>query len=66
MPARRVNKRAFGSTLGGILGGLGSALMPIQGINGQQLGSYLGGLTGLRRGGRRKKAVKRKARGGMK
>ena len=64
MPARRVNKRAFGSTLGGILGGLGSALLPIQGVNGQQLGSFLGGLTGLRRGGRRKRVAKRKARGG--
>ena len=66
MPARRVNKRAFGSTLGSILGGLGSAFMPIPGVNGQQLGSYLGGLAGFRRGGRRKRAVKRKARGGMK
>jgi hypothetical protein len=64
MPARRVHKRAFGSTLGGLLGGLGSAFMPIPGVDGRALGSFLGGMTGLRRGGRRKKAVKRKARGG--
>lgn len=64
MPGKVVRRRAFGSALGSILGGLGSALMPIPGVNGQQLGSYLGGLTGLKRGGRRKKAVKRKARGG--
>lgn len=64
MAPRMVRKRAFGSTLGGLLGGLGSALFPVQGINGAQLGSYLGGLTGLKRGGRRKKAVKKRARGG--
>jgi hypothetical protein len=63
MPNKMVRRRAFGSTLGGLLGGLGSAFMPIPGVNGAQLGSYLGGLTGLKRGGRRR-AVKRKARGG--
>jgi len=66
MPGKMVRKRAFGSTLGGLLGSLGSALMPIPGVSGQQLGSFLGGLTGLKRGGRRKKAVAKKARGGRK
>jgi hypothetical protein len=64
MPARRVNKRAFGSTIGSLLGGLGSAFMPIPGVDGRALGSFLGGMTGLKRGGKRKRAPKRKARGG--
>ena len=63
MPSKIVRKRAFGSTLGGLLGGLGSAFMPIPGVDGRALGSFLGGMTGLKRGGRRR-AVKRKARGG--
>jgi len=65
MPGKMVRKRAFGSTLGGLLGSLGSAFMPIPGVSGQQLGSFLGGLTGLKRGGRRRKVAK-KARGGRK
>jgi hypothetical protein len=65
MPGKMVRKRAFGSTLGSLLGSLGSAFMPIPGVSGAQLGSYLGGLSGLRRGGRRKRVAK-KARGGRK
>jgi hypothetical protein len=65
MPGKMVRKRAFGSTLGSILGGLGSAFMPIPGVDGRALGSFLGSMTGLKRGGRRKKAAK-KARGGRK
>lgn len=41
----------FGSTLGGLLGSLGSAFLPIPGVNGQQLGSALGGMLGFKRGG---------------
>jgi len=67
MPARRVHKRAFGSTLGSLLGGLGSAFLPIPGIDGSKLGGALGGMLGFKRGGKRvakRKAPKRKARGG--
>ena len=42
----------FGSSLGGLLGDVGSALFPIPGVNGQQIGSFLGGLTGFKNGGR--------------
>ena len=48
----------FGSSLGGLLGNIGSALMPIPGVNGGDLGSFLGGLSGFKTGG----AVKRTGR----
>jgi len=63
MPARRVNKRALGSTLGRLAGGLGQMLLPIPGVNGAQLGEALGSFLPFRRGGKRKRVAK-KARGG--
>jgi len=48
----------FGSAIGSLLGNLGSALIPIPGVNGGQLGSFLGGLSGFKTGG----AVKRTGR----
>jgi hypothetical protein len=42
----------FGSTLGGLLGDVGSALFPIPGVNGGQIGSFLGGLSGFKTGGK--------------
>jgi hypothetical protein len=41
----------FGQALGGLAGNLGSALLPIPGINGGQLGSYLGNMLPFARGG---------------
>jgi hypothetical protein len=41
----------FGSAIGGLLGGLGSKLIPIPGINGAELGNFLGGLVGFQEGG---------------
>ena len=64
MPARRVSKRQFGGILGSILGGLGSQLFPVQGLNGAEIGRALGSMTGLKRGGARKRKVAKKARGG--
>jgi len=46
----------FGSFLGSALGDLGSHLLPIPGVNGRDLGGFLGGLTGLKKGGRVRKA----------
>lgn len=60
-----VRRRAFGSTIGSLLGGLGSMFLPIPGVNGAQLGSTLGGMLPFRRGGRpKKRKVAKKARGG--
>ena len=42
----------FGSTIGGLLGNLGSMIAPIPGVDGGSLGSFLGGLTGFKKGGR--------------
>lgn len=65
MPARKVSKRQLGGMLGGLLGGLGSQLLPIPGVNGAEVGRALGSLLPFRRGGKpKKRAVKRKARGG--
>lgn len=67
MPGKMVHQRRFGSTLGGLLGTLGSAFMPIPGIDGGRLGSALGGMLPFRRGGRpKKRKVAKKARGGRK
>lgn len=41
----------FGSLLGGLLGGIGSKIAPLPGINGQELGSALGALSGFKTGG---------------
>lgn len=54
-----VQKRSLGGSLGRILGSVGGALLPIQGISGGDLGEYLGRMTGLKRGG-----VRRRKRGG--
>ena len=67
MPAqRKVSRRQFGGLLGSILGGLGSQLMPIPGVQGAEVGRALGSLLPFRRGGKpkRKAATKKKARGG--
>lgn len=48
----------FGSILGGLLGNIGSKLLPIPGINGEALGSALGGLSGFKNGGRVKRTGK--------
>lgn len=45
----------FGSLLGGLLGNIGSKLIPLPGINGEAVGSALGGLTGFKKGGRVKR-----------
>lgn len=42
----------IGSSLGGLLGNIGSAILPIPGINGGDLGTFLGGLFGFKHGGR--------------
>ena len=54
-----VNTKSLGGLLGGLLGSLGSQLIPIPGVNGQALGTALGSMTGLKRGG-----VRMRARGG--
>lgn len=60
MPKKtKVSKRSLGGMLGGLLGGLGSQLIPIPGVNGAELGRALGSMTGLKRGG-----VRRRRRGG--
>ena len=67
MAPRMVRKRAFGSSLGSLLGGIGSMLLPIPGINGSQLGGALGSMMPFRRGGKpKKRKVAKKARGGRK
>ena len=43
---------AFGNFLGSILGGLGSQILPINGINGKELGGTIGNLLPFSRGGR--------------
>ena len=62
MPVRR---RALGGLLGSLLGGLGSQLFPIAGVNGADLGRSIGSMFPFKRGGKpkKRKAVK-KARGG--
>ena len=45
----------LGAILGRALGSIGSALLPVKGIDGGQVGETLGGLTGFKNGG----AVKR-------
>jgi len=52
-------KRSLGGMLGGLLGGLGSQILPIPGVDGASLGRALGSMTGLKRGG-----VRRRRRGG--
>lgn len=42
----------FGNLLGSTLGGLGSALFPIPGVNGSNLGGAIGNLLPFKRGGR--------------
>ncbi len=54
-----VQKRSFGGSLGRVLGTIGGALLPIPGVSGGDLGQYLGSMTGLKRGG-----VRRRRRGG--
>jgi hypothetical protein len=56
-----VQKKRFGSTIGSILGGLGSAFLPIPGVDGSQLGGMLGNLLPFKRG---TAAVKKRKRGG--
>lgn len=41
----------FGNLLGGLAGSLGSAILPIPGINGKEFGSALGGMLPFARGG---------------
>lgn len=48
----------FGSLLGRLAGTIGSALLPIKGVDGGELGSVLGGLTGFKNGGRVKRTGK--------
>ncbi len=48
----------FGSLLGGLLGNIASKIVPIPGINGEQVGSALGGLSGFKKGGRVKRTGK--------
>ena len=43
---------AFGNFLGSILGGLGSQILPIKGINGRELGGTIGNLLPFKKGGR--------------
>lgn len=47
-----LNGNKIGSALGQVLGGLGSAFLPIPGVNGAQLGGALGSLLPFARGGR--------------
>lgn len=54
-----VSKRSLGGLLGSVLGGLGSTFFPIKNVNGAELGRQLGEMTGLKRGG-----VRRRRRGG--
>lgn len=42
----------FGSDLGQFFGNVGSALLPIPGVDGGKLGSFLGGLSGFKNGGK--------------
>ena len=41
----------FGSLLGRLAGTIGSALLPIKGVDGGELGSVLGGLAPFKKGG---------------
>ena len=45
----------FGNILGRALGSIGSALLPIKGIDGGEVGSALGSLAPFKKGGRVKK-----------
>ena len=56
-----VQKRRLGSTIGSILGGLGSAFLPIPGVDGGRLGASLGSLLPFRRGS---SGVRKRKRGG--
>lgn len=42
----------FGSLLGRLAGTIGSALLPIKGVDGGELGAVLGGLAPFKKGGR--------------
>lgn len=43
----------IGNLLGGALGSLGGALLPIPGVNGKEIGGWLGGnILPFKRGGR--------------
>ena len=56
-----VQKRRLGSTIGQILGGLGSTFLPLPGVDGSRLGGALGSLLPFKRG---TAAVRRRKRGG--
>lgn len=56
-----VQKRRLGSTIGSILGGLGSAFLPMPGVNGSALGGALGSLLPFKRG---TAGVRKRKRGG--
>ena len=43
---------AFGSLLGRLAGTIGSALLPIKGVDGGELGAALGSLAPFKKGGR--------------
>jgi len=45
----------IGSSIGSLLGDVGSSILPIPGINGKDFGGFLGSLLGFKHGG----AVKR-------
>jgi len=46
----------IGQGLGGLLGNIGSKILPIPGVNGGQLGSFLGNMMPFKKGGKLKKA----------
>lgn len=54
----------FGETLGGLLGGLGSKVLPIPGINGAELGRAMGGILPFKRGGRVKRRTPPRTKSG--
>ena len=51
------------SDLGRGLGGLGSYLAPIPGLNGSEIGSAIGGLFGFKKGGKIRKSHKKSKSG---